>query len=143
MTKLSKRTKKELEKLGVGVVYLFGSQAQKVALERSDFDIGLVFFNFKQAFKRELGLYSKVYEVLTGDFPDKIEGPRLDISFLQRANPALAMAALQYGRIIFEKDPKFRADFEEQALKNYINYLPIKRAYEEANLRAFDQSSNV
>ena len=50
---------------------------------------------------------------------------------------ALGMAAIRDGVVIFESDPRGRADFEEEAMKRYLDYLPLKREYEEATFSAF------
>lgn len=135
--KLSKNTKDKLEDLGVSVVYFFGSTAEGTNLPLSDIDIGIVVKNPEEKFQDVTQLYLDVYEALTEDIPDQIEGPKLDISFLQKANPVLAMKAIVNGRRLMETDPNFRADFEEYMTHRYNDYLPLKRKYEEATMKAF------
>src|SRR3989338_337030 len=137
MLRLSNTTKNKLQKLGVGIVYLFGSQAQKTATRQSDIDIGIVFVDPKKSVRHRLKLYTTIHTMVEGGAFTNMDGSRLDISFLQQANPALAMAAMQYGVVLFEQSPIFRANFEEQALKLYVYYLPLKYAYEKANFAAF------
>lgn len=62
----------------------------------------------------------------------------MDISLLQKSNPALQMTAVKYGKILLETDPLFRADYEEKVTKLYNDYLPLKREFEEATLAAFN-----
>lgn len=133
---ISEINKEKLRNLGVGIIYLFGSRALGTALEKSDYDIGLVFIDPKKAFKNK-ELFTDIYQILNNDFPDRIDGPRLDISFLQQANPALEMSAIRDSIVLFEINPVFRADYEEGALKRYDDYSSLKREYEEATLRAF------
>ena len=135
---LSTQTKKELNQLGVVVVYLFGSRAQRVAFHFSDYDVGIVFADFQNGSKnRNLSTYTKIYDLLQRDIPEIVNGPRLDISFLQNANPGLAMAAIRYGKVLYESDSRTRANFEENVFQRYLDYIPLQRAYEEANARAF------
>lgn len=137
MTKLSEKAKKKLQKLGVGVVYLFGSRAQGAATALSDYDVGVVFADPKKL-KKTGELYTEIYNVLIDEIPvNELRDEKLDISFLQKANAALQAAAIKNGIVLFEADPVFRADFEEQVVKNYDDYLPIKREFEQATFAAF------
>jgi predicted nucleotidyltransferase len=136
--KLSQKTTDRLKELGVGLIYFFGSRAQEHFLPLSDYDIGIVFMDPKTALAdHPLGFYTNIYTAITTDIPEKINGPRVDISFLQKANPALRMTAVKNGIVLFEINSAFRADFEGQAIKDYDDYLPIKKEYEEATMRAF------
>jgi hypothetical protein len=82
-------------------------------------------------------LYTQIYETISADIPDSIEGPRLDISFLQNTNPVLAMKAIQYGKVLFESNARFRADFEERTFRMYNDYLKLHREFQEATMKAF------
>ena len=133
--KFSEEDNKKLEKLGVGLIYFFGSRVQGLALDHTDYDIGVVFVDSKKITVAET--FSSLYDTLNQYFPDTFRGPKLDISFLQQANPALAISAIKYGQVIFEINPTFRANFEEIAIQKYDDYLPIKKSFEEATLKAF------
>jgi hypothetical protein len=135
--KLSDTTKKKLEELGVAVIYLFGSRANGTNLVFSDLDLGIVVSDPEKRLVNMRDFFLKVYRIITEDIPDGYKQPKLDISFLQRANPALGMKAVKEGKVIMEADSKRRADFEENILKLYNDYLPLKREYEEANIKAF------
>jgi len=134
---LSEKSKEKLSNLGVGIVYLFGSRALGTALEKSDYDIGVVFLETKRGFTGGISLFAMIYEILSSEFPDQINGPKLDISFLQQANAALEMSAIREGVVLFEADSVFRADYEEGAVKRYDDYQPLKGKYEEATFAAF------
>jgi predicted nucleotidyltransferase len=129
------KEKEELAALGVVVLYLYGSRAIGSALERSDFDIGVVFSNPRIA--DGLTAYTALYDVLSDIFPDTVDGPKLDIALLQGANAALQMNAIQYGIVLFESDPRDRADYEESVVKQYDDYRFLQKEYEDANFRAF------
>lgn len=134
---LYENTVLKLKDLGVKIVYLFGSRATGAALENSDYDIGIVFSNGGEIFTDSSSVFTDIYRILSNDFPEQIKGPKLDISFLQRANAALEMAAISEGVILFEDNPAFRADYEESVIKRYDDYRPLKKEYEEATFAAF------
>jgi len=135
---LSLAAQRKLKKAGVAVVYAFGSRVMGTSLPFSDLDIGLVMED-KQLFKISFGkLYTIVYGILSSDNPEEPDGPKLDIAFLQRANAALAVKAIQEGVILFESNAKLRADFEESVLHRYDDYRMLQYEYEEANIRAFE-----
>ncbi len=127
----------KLKKAGVGIVYFFGSRADGSALEKSDYDLGVVFVDKVSAEIGGSGLYLRIYDVLSEVIPDALRGPNLDISFLQRANPILQMKAIQSGNILFEINSIFRADYEEEVIRYYNDYLPLKKEFEESTIRAF------
>lgn len=127
---ISKKTKEKLKALDVGVVYLFGSRATETAFPNSDYDIGVVFLDYSK--KIDFEVISSVYIVLNEEFPDRIKGPKLDISYLQNANAALQMKAVSEGIVLFESDPNFRADYEESVVKKYDDYRFIQKNYEDA-----------
>ena len=137
---LSESTRKKLKEIGVAVVYFFGSRASGDNLVFSDIDIGIVLEDIKLLEDNKKKIYIDIYDVLTIDIPDMIEGPKIDISFLQKANPALAMKAMQEGKILFESDATLRADFEELTFRLYNDYKKLQYEYEDANLRAFEES---
>ncbi|MBI5470344.1 hypothetical protein HY968_03460 [Candidatus Kaiserbacteria bacterium] len=72
-----------------------------------------------------------------------IHGPKLDIALLQRANAKLQMDAIQYGSVLFESDPRTRADYEESVIKRYDDYRYLEREYEDATFVAFTSPQHV
>lgn len=135
--KLSTKITEQLKEIGVGTVYFFDSRAFGSHLDKSDYDIGVVFVDKRLLFQKGSDLYLKVYDILSEDIPDMINGPKLDISFLQKANPVLQMKAVREGVVLFEINPIFRADYEELVVRDYNDYLPLKKEYEETTLSAF------
>ncbi|MEK7509456.1 MAG: nucleotidyltransferase domain-containing protein [Patescibacteria group bacterium] len=131
--------RQQLTNLGVGVLYLYGSRAQGTAHAGSDYDIGVVFDDPQKA-DFDLDRYSALYGTLNAIFPDNIRGPKLDIAFLQRANAKLQLDAVQYGRAVFESNPRVRADYEESVIKHYDDYRFLEREYEDATFGAFSKA---
>lgn len=133
----SKQTIKKLNSLGVTIVYFFGSRSQGTFLNKSDYDIGVVFDGRKNNKFSRSQLFQKVYKTIEMDVPDKIDGPKLDISFLQDASPALQASAIKYGRKLYQKNPTLSADYEENVVNLYDDYFLLKKEYEQATLTAF------
>lgn len=85
----------------------------------------------------ETSLFTSIYNILSEEFPDYLNGPKLDISFLQQANAALEIKAISEGIVLFEINPVFRADYEAEVIKRYDDYRFIQQNYEEATFAAF------
>ncbi len=140
---LSSETKEKLARAGVAVVYYFGSRVSGTGSFISDIDIGIVMED-KQLVQRDIGkLHLVIYDILSSDIPDKPDGPKLDLSFLQKANPALGMKAIRDGVVLFESDPRLRCDFEEYMFRMYNDYLKLQSEFEEATFRAFTQTTKL
>ena len=137
---LSVSTKEELEESGVAVIYVFGSRVSGNHLPFSDLDLGFVMREMSLVEGNLSKLHTTLYDILSSDILDSPTGPKLDISFLQKANPALAMKAIQEGTILFEANPILRADFEESVFFKYDDYRRLQREFEDATLRAFTPS---
>lgn len=124
---------KRLEKLGVSTVYLFGSQAEGTAKSRSDFDFGILLKNQKAPadFKER----KKIYDELYGIFSEKIKRlVNIDIVFLQDVYLQLQYHAISRGKIIYEADPKFSADYKEKVMEKYADFAPIRKEFQQAIL---------
>ncbi len=134
---LSPETKEKLGSAGVAVVYYFGSRTSGAGSFFSDIDIGIVMEDKRRFDENISKLHIAIYDILSSDIPDKPDGPKLDLSFLQKTNPALGMKAVRDGVVLFESDPRLRADFEEYIFRMYNDYLKLQREFEEATLQAF------
>jgi predicted nucleotidyltransferase len=113
----------EMKKLGILAVYLFGSAVEGITTVRSDIDIGIVFEspkNLKDTRSLYNTLYSKISKVFKPTFQRK-----LDIVFLQNASVTLQYNAITSGRLIYEKDPVKRANYEEKVVNQYMDFKPI------------------
>lgn len=142
---LSSSTQRRLKKAGVVAVYFFGSRASGNYFPFSDLDVGIVVEEKRLTAGNVNKLYNIVHDILSSGIPDEpaltdqfVNSPKLDIAFLQKANPVLAMKAIREGKILFESDSKLRAEFEETIIKKYDDYSTLQREYEEANIRTFE-----
>ncbi|MBI3393341.1 MAG: nucleotidyltransferase domain-containing protein [Nitrospirae bacterium] len=119
-----------LRNLGVGLVYLFGSQAQGTDTPLSDVDIGVV-FTAPEVLANSLDLHTKLYDLLTDVIPGSRE---VDVVFLQQTSPEFQFHVIRTGQVIFESDPIFRADYEERVVNEYLDFEPVLREFSAALL---------
>lgn len=117
---MKKEMRENLKKLGVSIVYLFGSKAIGKGRPSSDTDIGVVFRNPSIA-EDTRALYTILYEL----FSDLYRDAKVDIVFLQRAPLPLQYFAIKGGKILFDEDPVFTADFENVIVNQYLDFRPI------------------
>ena len=116
--------------MNVAIVYLFGSQIHGCTNSMSDIDIGIVFTRH-EVLKDSTALYTRLYDIFTDIFP----GPReVDIAFLQQTSPIFQYEVIKHGKILYESDPVFRADYEEQIAREYMDVEPVLHQYSEALL---------
>ncbi len=134
---LTAETKEKLRMEGVVAVYFFGSGATGNSGPFSDTDIGIVLDEIRARHVNIADIHPIIYDILSSDIPDTPGGVRLDISFLQKSNPALAMKAIRDGIILYESNATKRVDFEESIIHRYNDYLKLQREYEDATLQAF------
>ena len=40
--------------------------------------------------------------------------------------------AVRYGRVLFEADPKQRADYEAEVMNMYFDFMPVLRVFDDA-----------
>ena len=136
MISFSKEHQESLRAMGVEVVYLFGSRTRGTAHDTSDYDVGVVFKDPATIAGRQLETYQALHAILSEYLPDRLDGAHPDLSFLQFANAALEMSAID-GVVLFEIDPKFRLAYEEDVIKRYDDYRYLRNVYEEATFAAF------
>lgn len=124
---------KRLEKLGVSTVYLFGSQAADAAKNYSDFDFGILLKNYKILFDFEerKKIYNELYDIFSGKIKRLVN---IDIVFLQDVYLQLQYHAISRGKIIYEADPKFSADYKERVIEKYADFAPIRKEFHQAIL---------
>jgi uncharacterized protein len=101
----------KLRKLGVATVFLFGSRGSGNVSPLSDTDIG-VLMKIHPPDAEITGLYHRFYDLFSDLFP----GSRVDIVTLQTAPLPIQYAAVSEGKILFEEDPVFTADYIHQVI---------------------------
>ena len=117
---MKKKIKEEIRKLGVSIIYIFGSRAVGRGSALSDIDIGVVLKNHSVA-EETRALYNKLYGLLSDQYPES----KLDLVFLQTAPLALQFFAVRDGKVLFEEDPRYTADYEKCVIQQYLDFRPV------------------
>jgi predicted nucleotidyltransferase len=117
---MKRELKGKFKKLGIFIVYLFGSKAIGRGSKLSDIDIGVVFKN-PPLREDTRSLYNILYTLFSELYPDS----KLDIVLLQTASLPLQYFAIKDGKILYEEDPIFTADFENLVINQYLDFKPV------------------
>ena len=102
--------------------YVFGSRATGVQREGSDIDVAVYLNPAKKQEFFEIRL--KLLEVLSRALPKEA-----DILVLNTASPFMKYVVLQEGKLVLERNPDARLDFELKTLNEYFDYKPILEQY--------------
>jgi len=130
--KLSPQTVKKLKQQKIGIVYHFGSRTQSPSEYMSDFDIGVVFTDPLQI-KNLVDVHPLVYSLFSQEFPVTFNND-VDIVYVQETSLNFQFHIISEGKILYEFNPIFRADYEERVIKEYLDFQPIERIFSEAIL---------
>jgi predicted nucleotidyltransferase len=99
--------------------YLYGSLATDLPF--SDIDLGvLTKNNLEQALKFELDLENRL---------EKIVKYSVDVRVLNGAPLSFCQNVIRHRKVILDRDPNLRADFEGQVLKQYFDVAYFQRQY--------------
>lgn len=123
---MKREFKNQLKRLGISIVYLFGSASKGRISPMSDIDIGVV-FNDTHMLKSMSETYVKLYKIFAELYPSFT----IDIVFLQSAPLTLQYDAIRNGRVLFETDPKLRADYEANVMEMYLDFMPVLKVFDD------------
>jgi predicted nucleotidyltransferase len=127
---MKKELKTELKKIGVSVVYLFGSRATGKESHTSDVDIGVV---LRKPIEDTRSSYKILHDLFSAIYPSS----RLDIVYLQKASLPLQYFAIKDGKIIFEEDPKSTADYENRVINQYLDFRPVLELFDRVTMKRY------
>ena len=102
--------------------YVFGSTATGTARKGSDVDVAVYLDPGER--RRFFDIRLELLEKVTRAIADQA-----DILVLNTAAPFLKYVVLKEGKLVFERDPEARLDFELKALNEYFDYKPILKQY--------------
>jgi predicted nucleotidyltransferase len=103
----------------ISTAYLFGSFA--VADSFSDIDLGVIIKTDRANLMLfELELESRF---------EKICGHPVDVRVLNRAPLSFCQNVIKYGKVILDRDPNLRADFEGYIRKRYFDFSRFRKQY--------------
>ena len=99
--------------------YLFGSFVTKESF--ADIDLGILLRREPEdILEYEIELESKL---------EKLDRFRLDVRVLNRAPISFAQNVIRYGRVIIDREPNIRSDFESYVLKKYFDFARFRQIY--------------
>ncbi len=125
---LSRSQIQTLQRLGVNLVYQFGSSAEGKSLSLSDIDIGIVLSNQASQHMNFNQIYNRLYDIFTDVFP----GKKIDIVFLQKATLELRFDVIKHGKILFALSTADKFNFEEKTMLFYADFKPLLNEFNQA-----------
>ena len=103
----------------IAAAYLFGSFVKEEAF--SDIDLGVLMnIELERSLEYELELESRLERLFK--YP-------VDVRIINSAPLSFCQNVIRHGRVIVDRDPNLRADFEGQILKQYFDFAPFRRRY--------------
>lgn len=112
------------KRLGIQVIYLFGSRAEGKVHLLSDFDIGIVFEKPEKYKNNLMDVYLKLYDVFAQILPKsylkqrfKLKENEFDIVFLQFKPISFQFEVIKSGKVLYEQNEETRMNYEEYIMK--------------------------
>ena len=100
-------------------VYIFGSFISE--RQFSDIDIGIITaMDLSKPLDFELNLENRLEKLIK--YP-------VDVRILNRAPISFSQNVFRTGRVIIDKNPNLRADFQGRILKQYFDFSPFRQRY--------------
>jgi len=119
-----------LTPLPIEALILFGSYAQNVASEWSDYDIAvLVKSNLSKQQRKQI--YDKVYDLVSKKINRLVD---IDIVFLPEAPMELQNHVAKYGKVLYEQNAQVFPRFRESVMRNYADFAPLRQIFQNATL---------
>lgn len=107
-----KQLKALADKYNINTFYLFGSYSEGDMTKSSDIDL---------AYLSEVGKETVDRDTLYFDFK-QYTSQEVDLIDLRRASLSFAFQIIKDGRIIFDREPEPRTDFEDELVKKYLDF---------------------
>ena len=121
---LNDHDKKSLQNLEIDALILFGSQAQGLANENSDYDI-FVLGPKKQE------IYDVVYDIVSAKIKKLLD---IDIVFDSIAPMELKYHVAKYGKVLYQKNDSIFANFRQQIMIQHADFAEHRTIYSNATL---------
>lgn len=120
-----------LKRLGVACIFLLGSRALGIERPNSDYDFGILLNKLPPKGPKRRKSYDALYEIL-GSTVNELRN--MDIIFLQDSPLELRFHTARYGIVIFETNSKIRGRFLENTIREFADFEPYRRVFENAIL---------
>lgn len=117
-----------LEKHGVSLVLLFGSQVTGLTHPGSDIDIGVVFFDKTDLKNNPV----EVYDDLRREFAKKFKTQSIDLVYLEETPLSLQFSAVSDSKILYQSSQTTFADYKERVLNYYFDFKFTENIFNQA-----------
>ena len=104
---------------GITTAYLFGSFVTDAPF--SDIDLGVLIKNDRAK--------TIFFEFELENRLEKIFKHSVDVRILNRAPLSFCQNVIRHGKVILDRDPNLRADFEGNIMKQYFDYSRFRKQY--------------
>ncbi|MGZ3534844.1 MAG: type VII toxin-antitoxin system MntA family adenylyltransferase antitoxin [Thermodesulfobacteriota bacterium] len=131
---MKKEIKEEFKRLGIAIIYLFGSKVTRRNNRLSDIDIGVVFKD-SSLISDSRKLYNDLFLLFSEVYPRS----KIDIVFLQKTPFSLEYSAIKNSKILFEEDPIFTADYEYAVINRYLDFRPVLDFFDHVGMERYAQ----
>lgn len=125
---------KKLQKLNIGIVYLYGSYSQNIASNLSDLDIGVVVNKPIKNVDQKINIYSQMEQIiysLLDKFPNEMQ-----IVILNNTSVIFQYQAVKHAKVLYEESTQDRLFYEENILNNYLDFQPLYHDFLKTRLEA-------
>lgn len=112
-------SEERLAQLGVRLVVLHGSRARGTARDDSDYDVGVLTVE-GEGF-RSVRHHGELLELLGALL--SVSTDRVDVAYLDHANPLLLKRVADHGRLLFGDERDFQA-LKLKAFHRFVDYQP-------------------
>ncbi|TFG20085.1 MAG: nucleotidyltransferase domain-containing protein [Promethearchaeota archaeon] len=107
------------------LVYLFGSKAKEINTPVSDIDIAIFIDNYEHQDLRQIFLD------LIFEFSQLFKSDKIDLLILNEAPITIQFKVISEGKPLFQVNPEYRADYEENVVKLYLDFKKFEDDYYE------------
>lgn len=107
----------------ISAVYLFGSHAAGHARSRSDVDLGILFANDVDGFKR-INIETQISNLLKKN---------VDLVDMRKSSPFLRHQVYKYGIVIYQDGSDFPFLFRANSIRDYLDTGYIRRINKETS----------
>jgi len=114
-------------------VYLFGSRAEGTEYESSDFDFGLLLkpcTNMEDVAMIQLEFEEEASSIL---------GKEVDAIILNTATIEQKFSIISKGKLLYCSDDDKRTDFEDIAIRDYLDFKPFYEQYRKEAIEAIKE----
>ncbi|MBI4042789.1 MAG: nucleotidyltransferase domain-containing protein [Deltaproteobacteria bacterium] len=132
---LAPHLKQRLDHLtDVMAVYLFGSRATGREHPLADYDYGIL--TCSTGHRKGDEFYFELYDLLSDISPRSFQNDVIDIAFVRDVGLELRAHIVRYGKLLYDRNPEARLEFESQTTLLYCDYRPILLEMDQAILEA-------